>query len=116
MHDIAAELLRRAERGDVEFTTSDAVIAEVAFIFTAKAHYHHPVSDAASMLAILLRMRGLRLRGKRVLLNALDIWRTWPNLGFVDALTASYAKLSDIPLATFDRDFNAIPDLVRRPE
>lgn len=117
MHDIAIELMRRADRGEVELTTSDAVIAEVAFILTAKAHYHHTVADAAGRLAILLNIRGLRLRDKRILLYALDVWRTRPSLGFVDALTASYAKLNGMPLATFDRDFDSIPDLERwQPE
>lgn len=58
MNDIAGNLLRAAERGEVELTTSDAVIAEVDFILTAKAHYHLPVSDAAARLATLVRFKG----------------------------------------------------------
>lgn len=111
MHDIAADVMRRADRGELEVTTSDAVIAEVAFILTAKKHYHLPVADASGRLATLLRIRGMKLREKRVVLHALDLWQTEPKLGFVDALSASFAQLTGVPLATFDSDFDAIPDL-----
>ena len=36
---IAGELIRRANLGEYELTTSEAVLAEVAFILTAKRHY-----------------------------------------------------------------------------
>ncbi len=42
MQRIAADLLRRAEQGAVELTTSDAVIAEVAFIVTSTNVYALP--------------------------------------------------------------------------
>ncbi len=117
MNAQAGELLRRAERGEVDLTTSDAVIAEVAFILTAKAHYQLPVADAAGLLAALLRLRGMKLRDKRVLLRSLELWTAQPSLGFVDALTASYAQQPGIELATFDTDFDQIPDITRwQPE
>lgn len=117
MNDIAGDLLRRAERGEVEATTSDAIIAEVAFILTSKAHYQQTVAEAAGMIGAILRLRGIRLHEKRVVLRALDLWTANPKLGFVDALTASYAQQPGIELATFDSDFDDIPDIARwRPE
>ena len=113
MNDSAADLLRRTERGEVEVTTSDAVIAEVAFILTAKAHYQLAVDDAAGRVATLLRLRGVKLRDKRVILRAFDLWTDNPNLGFVDALTASYAQQPGIELATFDSDFDRISGIAR---
>jgi predicted nucleic acid-binding protein len=117
MHELAAALLRQAERGEVEVTTSDAVIAEVAFILTSKTHYQLPVGDAAARIATLLRLRGMKLRDKRVVLRALDLWAAYPRLGFVDALTASYAQQPGVVLATFDSDFDQIPEITRwQPE
>jgi predicted nucleic acid-binding protein len=117
MHEQAAALLRQTERGDVEVTTTDAVIAEVAFILTAKRHYQLPVGDAAARIATLLRLRGTKLRDKRVMLRALDLWADQPRLGFVDALTASYAQQPGVDLATFDSDFDQIPEVTRwQPE
>jgi predicted nucleic acid-binding protein len=113
MNQQAGELLRRADRGEVEVTTSDAVIAEVACILTSKAHYQLPVADAAGRLAAVLRVRGVRLREKRTVLAALDLWAEHPKLGFVDALTASYARQADVELATFDTDFDLIPGITR---
>lgn len=113
MHERAADLFRRAERGEAEVTTSDAVIAEVAFVLTSKAHYQLAVGDAAGRLATLLRVRGFKLRDKRILLRALDLWALHPKLGFVDALTASYAQQSNVELATFDTDFDQIPNITR---
>jgi len=113
MNEAAADLLRRAERGEVGVTTSDAVIAEVAFILTSKAHYQLAVGDATDLIATLLRVRGLKLRDKRIILRALDLWAAKPKFGFVDALTASYAQQPGIELATFDRDFDDLPGITR---
>jgi predicted nucleic acid-binding protein len=113
MNQAAGNLLRRAEQGEVEVTTSDAVIAEIAFILTSKAHYHQTVAETAGMIATILRVRGFKLREKRIVLRALDLWATNPKLGFVDALTASYAQQPDVELATFDADFDRFPDIAR---
>lgn len=113
MNDTAADLFRLAEQGAVEVTTSDAVIAEVAFILTAKAHYQLAVSDAAGRMSGLLQLRGVKLRDKAFVLGAFEIWENNPKLGFVDALTASYAMQSGTELATFDSDFDAFPGIVR---
>lgn len=110
---VATELLRRAGLGEVEITTSDAVLAEVAFILTAKAHAKLPVPIATGLLASIVQLRGFRHGEKRSLLRALDIWTNRPRLGFVDALTAAYAQSSGMQLATFDTDFDGLPGIDR---
>lgn len=115
--EIEADLMRRAARDEVVITTADAVIADVAFILTSKAHDHHRVSDAARRRATSAQIRGLRLRDKGILLHARDVWRTRPSLGCVDALSASYAMLTGRSLATIDRDVASIPNLaLRQPD
>lgn len=53
-------------------------------------------------------------RGRRRLyLRALDLWTTYPKLGFVNALTAAMVEGTDVKLATFDSDFNALPGIDR---
>jgi predicted nucleic acid-binding protein len=113
MNGSAADLFRLAEQGAVEVTTSDPVIAEVAFILTAKAHYQLAVSEAADRLSRLLKLRGVKFRDKVVVLEAFEVWETKPKLGFVDVLTASYAKQPGAELATFDRDFDEISGISR---
>lgn len=113
MRQIAADLFRRANRGEVELTTSDAVIAEVAFVMTSPRVYGLDVAEAAARLSTVLNLRGVKLHEKRTVLAALDLWATTPKLGFVDALTAAYAQRHGIELATFDTDFDPIPGITR---
>jgi predicted nucleic acid-binding protein len=113
LSQLSAELLHQADRGEVTVTTSDAVLAEVAFILTARAHANLPVSVAAGLIATIVRLRGFHHREKRAILLALELWVDRPRLGFVDALTAAYAKSPGMLLATFDSDFDSIPDLER---
>lgn len=113
MSRIAGDLFRRVEQGEVEITTSDAVIAEVAFVLTSKANYHLTASDAVDRLATIVQMRGVKLREKRTVLRALDLWARHPRLGFVDALAASYAEQFGFELATFDTDFDDLPGITR---
>lgn len=109
----ASALLKLADRGEVELTTSDAVLAEVAFILTAKSHYHLPVSETTASLAAIVSSRGFKLHDKRSVLRALDLWGASPRLGFVDALCAAYAQAPDMQLAIFDTDFDDIPGISR---
>lgn len=112
---VARELFRAVSRGDEEVTTSEAVLAEVAFILNAKRHYDLPPQEVAARLRPFLLAPHLRLpRGqKRLYLRALDLWAEVPRLGFVDALTAVTVEGSDAALATFDRDFDGLPGIVR---
>lgn len=61
----------------------------------------------------MLRPRGVKLRDKRIVLGALDVWARNPRLGFVDALAAAHAHQPGIELATFDSDFDQLPGIRR---
>jgi len=50
---------------------------------------------------------------KRRFLQALDLWATYPALGYAEALVATTAALRGAGLATFDRDFDRIPGISR---
>jgi predicted nucleic acid-binding protein len=110
---VATELLRRAGRGEVEITISDAVLAEVAFILTAKTHGNLPTPVAAGFLASIVQLRGFKHGAKRSILGAFDFRTNRPSLGFVDALSAAYAQAPGMRLATFDSDFDALPGIDR---
>lgn len=113
MHRIASELFRQAERGAVEVTTSDAVIAEVAFLLTSKAHYGLAPDDAAGRISVMVRLHGVKLRDKRIMLGALDVLARNPRLGFIDALAVAHAHQPGIELATFDSDVDQLPGIRR---
>jgi len=115
----ATALFTRVEAGAVEATTSEAILAEVAFVLTSKQHYSLTAEAAAAYLASAVRMTGLKFAPgkKRLYLRALQLWSERPRLGFVDALTVAIVENSDHVLATFDRDFDPFDDIEYwRPE
>jgi uncharacterized protein len=114
-HDVAAALFEAIERGDEEATTSEVVLAEVAFVLASKRQYDVAPETVAAVLRPILRLRGLKLpRGrKETYLRALELWSHHPALGFVDALTAAMVERGKLTLATFDADFDVFPQFVR---
>jgi len=115
MCGIGSELFRDIEAGEVEAMVSEAVLAEVAFVLTARAHYGLPVAEAAGMLAGLVQLRSLRVNDRQMVLHALALWSDRPKLGFVDALTATQARRLNVDLATFDSDFEGIEGIRHWP-
>jgi predicted nucleic acid-binding protein len=111
----AMALFRAVERGEAEVTSSEAVLAEVAFVLASPRHYHLSPDEIRDRLRPILALPHLKLpRGsKRRCLRALDLWATYPRLGFVDALTAAAVEQAGMTLATFDTDFDALPGIVR---
>ena len=113
--DIAAAVFDAIERGDEEATTSEAVLAEVAYVLSSKRQYNLPGGDIAAYLAPIIRLPGLKLPRvqQQMYLRAGEIWTEHPKLGWVDALTAAIVEHSDLRLATFDNDFDAIANIRR---
>jgi predicted nucleic acid-binding protein len=109
----AAALFRSVRSGNKEVTTSESVLAEVAFALTSPKHYGMSPADAASRLRSLFRLRGFTSSNLDVWFRALDIWAASPRLGLVDALTVAHAEAAGLELATFDTDFGAFPQLQR---
>jgi len=112
-HRIARQLFLDIDSGKVEAIVSDAVLAEVAFILTARSHYSLPAEEAALKLKAIVSLRGLRTSQREVILSALDLWASMPRLGFVDALVAAQARRLDVQLVTFDSDFDDIDGINR---
>jgi predicted nucleic acid-binding protein len=115
MAETANALFAAVERGDVEVTTTEVVLHEVAYVLASKAHYALPAADIVTGLATILRLPGMRFpRGeKKRYLRALELWASFPALGLADALVAATALERGVQLATFDRDFDRIPELER---
>lgn len=101
MNRQATALFDRAAGGEVELFISDAVVAEIAHVLTSKLRV--PVEDVAIRLAALLRMPNLVMTNREIVIEALEIWRQRPSLGFVDALGAAYGRQPGNQLATFDK-------------
>ncbi len=115
MAETTRGLFQAIERREEEVTTTEVVLHEVVYVLASKKHYAVPPAEIAAMLGLILRLSGFRLpRGdKRVYLRALDLFATFRKLGFADAVVAARVKRLDIPLATFDTDFDDIPTIRR---
>jgi predicted nucleic acid-binding protein len=113
MHEDAQTLFARANRGEEQLTTIDAIIAEVAFVLTSKAHYGLSVNDACARMKPLVRIRTLQFHGKNHVLRALDLWPQHPRLDFPDVLLAVCADLDGLTLASFDRGLDRFGNLDR---
>lgn len=113
MAESARALFVAAEAGDVEITTTEVVLHEVAYLMASNAHYGRPVEEITTALATILRLSGFRLpRGeKQRFLRALDLWATFPTLGLADALVVTTAVIRGAELASFDRHFGRVPGL-----
>ena len=106
-------LFARVGRGDAAITTSEAVLAEVLYVLTSPRQYGLTPADAAALLELILAMRGLRLPGKRLYRRALDLFVTYPGLGFEDALTVAPLQQTGQRLLSYDADFDGVPGIVR---
>ena len=115
MAETARALWEAVQRGEEEVTTTEVVLHEVVYVLASKKHYNLPPAVIVAGLKTLLRLPGLKLpRGqKRLYLRALDLYATYPRLGFADAIVAASVLEMGIPLASFDSDFDQIPGITR---
>lgn len=109
----AAALFRAARSGSKEITTSESVLAEVAFILTSPRVYAMSAAMAAPRIKQLIQLQGFRAPQKQLWEQAIDLWASSPQLGFVDALTVVHVGDQNAEFATFDSDFDRIPGIVR---
>lgn len=91
-----------AERVDLIFTTSEAIIAEAVWVLTGR--YGVDRTEIACRLSSLLRLEGCQMATRDLCVGALGVWVTNQPLSFVDALAAAMAEQSGNQLATLDRD------------
>jgi predicted nucleic acid-binding protein len=101
--EISRGLFRRAVMGELFFTTTSAVIAEVVFILSSARHYGMAPDKVVDRLSPLLNLPMCILTGKRQVIAALERWQSYPKLSFVDCLIVEQSLAEGIPLATFDK-------------
>lgn len=107
------ELFRKAQRGEVALTTTEAVIAEVVYILSSKRLYHLPREQIRKLLYPLLSLSGLKLAQRKVYLRALDLYATYP-LDFENAMIVAQMERQGVTdLYSYDRDFERVPGIAR---
>lgn len=108
------ELFKRVQAGDEAVTTSEVIIAEVAYVLRSLAHYGLTPQEIAERLRPLLALRGLKLDHKNACLRALDVWEAHPKLDFEDAIIVAHLeRLGETEVYSYDRDFDGVEGVVR---
>ncbi len=108
------DLFQRLKEGSEVVVTCEAIITEVVYVLSSRAHYDLSRADIGARLVPLLAVRGLRLARKRLYLRALDLYVAHSLLDFEDALTIAYMESEGIrELYSYDTDFDRVAGVVR---
>ena len=111
------ELFRRAQKGEEELTTCEAIVAEAVYVLSSpRLPYRLNHEEIRARLLPILTLRGLKLPHKRVCLRALDLHASSGFLDFEDALAVAHMERRGIAeIVSYDRDFDRVAG-VRRTE
>jgi predicted nucleic acid-binding protein len=107
------DLFRRAERNEINLTTSEAVIAEVVYVLASKQLYGLPREQIRGLLRPLLSLPGLKLTQRRMYLRAFDLYATYA-IDFEDALLVAQMERQKVTeVYSYDRDFDQVDGVTR---
>ena len=101
----ARRLFERASRGEAVLDVAPIIVAEA--FYTLTSFYQVERKTAARKLSLLLQQHGVRPRDASATFSALQHLQT-ANVGFADAFLASLAREENLPVASFDRDFDKL--------
>jgi len=107
------ELFQRVMTGEEQITTSEVTLAEVFFVLTSPRHYRLSTEDAVARLEPIVQIPDLVFPQKSTVLRAYALLQTHPMLGFEDAFVAAMLQDTEMPLLSYDSDFDRIPGIVR---
>jgi predicted nucleic acid-binding protein len=110
----AAALFEQVAAGERTVVAPDTVIADAVYVLASPRLYHLPRRHVQALLTPLVRLPHFRVRGRRALLRALDLYGS-TTLDFGDALiVASMEQLGSQTVYSYDTDFDRIPDIIRQ--
>jgi len=112
-HNACTALFERVDQGDEEIATTEACLAEIFHVITAKQQYRRPVEEAVAALRGITGQRGILVRQRNLYLQALDVLVQHPRIGFQDALLAAHALETGMELVSYDHHFDRVPGLIR---
>lgn len=107
-------LLQRVQRGEEQVRLSEAIITEVCYILSSRAHYHLSHEEIRRRLTPMINLRGLKLPNKSLYLRALDLFADYPAIDFEDVLSVAYMEHEGITeLYSYDTDFDTLAGIRR---
>ena len=108
------DLFLRLARGEEVAVTCEAVITEVVYVLSARAHYGLSPAEIRARLVPVIQLKGLRVAHKALYLRALDLYVQYPFLDFEDAVIVAHMEREGIDeVYSYDTDFDRIPTIQR---
>jgi predicted nucleic acid-binding protein len=108
---LAHAMLRRVEEGDEIVETSPMVIFEAVFIL--EKSYRLAKTTIRENISNLLSLRGMRIAGKALYSQALDLYVD-KNISFADAYNAAFMQSAGLTeIYTWDTDFDRMEGITR---
>jgi predicted nucleic acid-binding protein len=109
----ATALIRRIEAGELIVSTTDTVVFEA--VYTLQRFYRLDRPQIRELLSPFLRLRSVRLPGKRRYRRTFELYVRFPSLSFADCYHAAYMESRGlIDLISFDRDMDRVTSITRK--
>lgn len=106
-------LFQQADRGEVELTTSEAIIAEVVYVLSSPNLYNLSRDRIRALLTPLLDLKGLKVPSRSLYHHALEIYTTYA-IDFEDAMAVAHMRDQGIEeILSYDRHFDRVDDVER---
>lgn len=106
----ARELIRAASTGALVLVVPFVAISES--VFTLRGLYKHDKKETVEQLQLLLNSKGIKTTAPSWIHKALDEYSK-SKVSFGDACIAAEARHEELPVATFDSDFDTLPKISR---
>jgi predicted nucleic-acid-binding protein len=99
---LAEHLFERCERGDLTLEILPVVLAECVFVL--ESFYEQDRADIARALSAMITAPHVEVASMAIYVDALARYAQG-RMHLVDCIIAAHAAASELPVATFDRDF-----------
>lgn len=110
----AKALFEKVEKGALEISAPDTVIADAVFVLSSPHLYGLPRSQIRDLLVALLRLHNFKVENKQVVIKALNFYLD-NNVDFGDAMLAVLTHSSQNKLIySYDRDFDKFEGIIRK--
>lgn len=107
------KLFEKATKGKIKLQTTESVIAETVYILCSKRLYHLSEERVAEVLTPIIRIRGLIIPYKTVILTAFSTYVKY-KLDFEDALLLAHMyRIKTNEIYSYDYGFDKVPQVTR---
>jgi predicted nucleic acid-binding protein len=106
-------LLQSVEDGDLTLALPDIVLGEVVYVLGSPRLYGLDRTDVSTALSTIVRLPGIQMQNKRIMLEALDLYRQ-TRADFADCyVVAGIRNTAASQVYSYDRDFDRFSDIER---